>query len=255
MKTYDESFPKQHLGLMTQYWGKVSSINLFSEADLLELEKISHQTGRRYRKYNGGTFIISGINWGSMYDMLYPKLKTCLAYIREDDIISGNLYITRASYGLHLDGIDENEVSTGYVPIKSFLIPLWNLPKKKVSSLIFMSNRFLGFERTFQKGYENSNPYFVDKLPNIYDYSDITWYNYDKTELDKNDKFDKSIHHAYLPHIKLETFDEMKVEEIVNFVPGELIIFDTLQLHVSTNINVSNVNLKSGIRLILWRKL
>ena len=56
---------------------------------------------------------------------------------------------------------------------------------------------------------------------------------------DPNKKFDADFHKKYLGHIELEDLHGLEVSDIIEWRPGSIIMFDSSQLHASSNSHIS----------------
>lgn len=68
--------------------------------------------------------------------------------------------------------------------------------------------------------------------PRFNDYSMLTNY-------DPNKKFDADFHKKYLGHVELEDLHGLEVSDVVEWRAGSIVIFDSSQLHASSNSHIS----------------
>ena len=148
------------------------------------------------------TFITSKVNLSSI-------LKT-----------GGNYFKTTTPFVIHTDTPHEKDI----VPFKNILIPLTIGGGNCYT--IFLKQRHYGVGAHFLKSkqYKEFTP---DKNIKITDYTDLEHYT--------NKKFDKNIYNEYLSHMPYDNLDGLSLETIIEWQIGDIMVFDSTQLHCSNN--------------------
>ena len=77
----------------------------------------------------------------------------------------------------------------------------------------------------------------ISKVDNrCYDYTDVVNY-------DENLKFDEHIHQQYLNHLEIETVDGLTVHDIVEWFPGDVIVFERSRLHCASSCHSEKIGI------------
>ena len=138
---FDEKLPK--------YFGPAEVIeDFFTEEEHMQCMMQVFNTFTRPRHYNGGTFKMEKFEPYPIWKIVYPKLKEKFDWLREDDILSGNGYITSTNYALHMDSCNPNTYfQWDQIAIKSFLIPMFvaKPDNGKDAQFVLFKNRSLGW--------------------------------------------------------------------------------------------------------------
>jgi len=164
-------------------------------------------------------------------------------------------YRSRISFNLHVDSRDGNQD----ILYKNILIPLKH---SGPASTVIFKNTWLGSATRFSKLGRNKFYYKIPRLDGTLEpvedirtvtdlsgyaiteqeladliekrtrtaqsvtqgYSSISGYNPDK-------QFDNKLHNKYLSHIAIEDLHGLEVEQVVEWNPGDVIVFDRQHLH------------------------
>jgi len=245
----------------------------FSEAEVIpdfftdeELDECLFQVFRtftRHRHYGGGTFKMEKFDSSAIWKLVYPKLKEHIPYIREDDILDGNGYITATNYALHMDSCNPSVYfNSNQIAIKSFLVPLFvcqpnSIQGERDASFVLFKNRLLGWECNFSNGESNNVNMTYQK--NVTSYDGLPWVdangNFMDIDTSKLHESTASIYKDHLKQLPEETFYGMEVESVLPYKPGSILMFDPYQPHVTGNKDWSKTRLKGGIRFNIQRRI
>lgn len=259
-----DSWPEELDNILPKFFSKAESIpNFFTEEELDTCLFQLFKTFTKHRHYGGGTFKLEKFDEYPIWKMLYPKLKEHFEWLREDDILTGNGYITATNYALHMDSCNPTTYFHGdQIAIKSFLIPLFvcqpaSVKDERDASFVLFKNRLLGWECNFSNG--GSNDVKMAYQKNVTTYEDLPWIDVDGNLMDMDtSKMHESVKEIYTDHLKQlpeETYYGMEVESVLPYTPGNILIFDPYQPHVTGNKDWSKTRLKGGIRFNIQRKI
>jgi len=252
----DEKLPK--------YFSLAESIpDFFDQEELDQMLFQLFHTFTKHRHYGGGTFKLEKFDEYPIWKLVYPKLKQRFDWLREDDILTGNGYITATNYALHMDSCNPvTYLNGGQIAIKSFLVPLFVcqpnfVQEKRDASFVLFKNRLLGWECNFSNGESNNVKMTYQK--NVTSYDGLPWIDAQgkPMQLDTT-KLHPSTDEIYQTHLKQlpkETYYGMEVESVQPYNPGSILIFDPYQPHVTGNKDWSNTRLKGGIRFNIQRRV
>lgn len=259
-----DQWPTDLDNIMPKFFGKAEFIpNFFSDEELDTILFQLFRTFTKHRHYGGGTFKLEKFDEYPIWKMLYPKLKEHINWIREDDILTGNGYITATNYALHMDSCNPvTYLNANQIAIKSFIIPLFvcqpeNIKDERDSSFVLFKNRLLGWECNFSNG--SSNDVKMTYQKNVTSYDDLPWIDKHgksmKLDTSKMHESTEAIYKDHLKQLPEETYYGMEVETILPYKPGGIIVFDPYQPHVTGNKDWSKTRLKGGIRFNIQRKV
>lgn len=161
---------------------------------------------------------------------------------------TGNYYITTNLHDIHVDLMTENETKYDWaknlLPYKSCVIPL-GISANAQASTAFFKQRHVGYSTTFdtvgQSLQENSMYDIAREYPEF-----VTL------------ETDTSINDDYIfPHVDKENTDPLDIENVFDFVPGDVMIFDACQLHAScvTKTRPNFTALKMGINIQFYHEV
>lgn len=218
------------------------------------------RTFTRSRQYKGGTFKLEKFDTAPIWQMIYPKLKEKFEWLREDDILDGNGYITATNYALHMDSCNPTVYfNNNQIAIKSFLIPLFTCqPDNAIeqADFVLFKNRLLGWECNFSNS--GSNDVKLAYQQNVTTYDDLPWIDekgnpmhIDTTKLAVSNEFYKK----HLSHLPEQTYYGMELEKKVPYKRRSILIFDPYQPHVTGNKEYTKTKLKGGIRFNIQRRI
>lgn len=167
---------------------------------------------------------------------------------------SGNYFITTQLHDAHADLITEEETTEewtdGIIPYKSCVIPLI-ISARAIAHTAFFHQRHVGYSITLDR--ENISSQDDSMYEIAREYPDF--YMMDGSV----SKF-KGIqnHPDYIfPHIPNENNRGLSIENVFEFKPGNIMVFDACQLHASC-VPVDRPNfrwLKSGINIQFYKKI
>lgn len=203
--------------------------NILNQDELEFIWKLAFQDGDVRKNSLGNLFIIGDCVKDS-YNMIKHKLPI------DTEFSGGNFFITNNPYGLHMDGFKENQDNIeNYIVYKNILIPLWIGGSNEGGNLVFFNQRLIDYSSAFNKGGKSEYNQSTYKIH--IDYSDLQYYDQNGHEINKslnNEPLDVEIYNNHLSHIEYARLDGFTVENIFPWVPGDIMIFDALQVHAST---------------------
>lgn len=162
---------------------------------------------------------------------------------------SGNFYITTQLHDAHVDLLTEDETNrfewaSNIIPFKSCVIPLV-ITDGADAHTAFFNERHIGTSITFDRveisSQDNSDYEIARDYPDLYDINGnviVTEEVPDKTGF-------------LFPQIPRGNMQGLSIETVLQFTPGDVMIFDACQIHASC-VKRSKPNykwLKSGINL------
>ena len=247
----DEKLPK--------YFSPAETIeDFFTEEEHLQCMMQMFNTFTRPRHYKGGTFKMEKFDAYPIWKIVYPKLKEKFDWLREDDILDGNGYITATNYALHMDSCNPSiYFNNNQIAIKSFLIPLFVCQpnEERDASFVLFKNRLLGWECNFSNG---NNDVKMTYQKNVSSYDGLPWIdaNGDPMEIDSTKlAVTEEVYNDHLSHLPKETCHGMVLESIQPYKPRSILIFDPYQPHATGDKNWSKTRLKGGIRFNIQRRI
>jgi len=168
---------------------------------------------------------------------------------------SGNFYMTTQLHDAHVDLLTEEETSRfewakNVVPYKSCVIPLI-ITDSADAHTAFFNERHIGTSITFDRvevsSQENSDYEIAREYPDLYDING----NIIRTE-----EWPEKTGFLF-PQIPRGNMQGLSIETVLEFIPGDVMIFDACQIHASC-VKRSKPNykwLKSGINLQFYKEV
>ena len=163
---------------------------------------------------------------------------------------TGNFYITTQLHDAHADLLTADECAQDMfhwtnkmIPYKSAIIPLL-ISSKSFASTAFYKQRHIGHSITLDRvnisSQDNSMYEIAREYPNFHVYEK------DYTGPD-----------MYFPHIPEENNEGLDIETVCRFVPGDIMIFDSCQIHASClSKNLEHYKfLKNGLNIQFYREV
>lgn len=253
-----DKWPLELDTILPKYFSPAETIlDFISEDELETIAMIMFRSFAKRRHYKGGTFKFEEFDCSPIWSMLYPKLKERFDWLRQDDILDGNGYITATTYALHMDSCNPNVYfKHNQIAIKSFILPLFVCkPENNIDSeFVLFKNRLLGWECNFSNKANDVNMVYQQ---NVASYKGLPWVNEQGNlmELDPDTLYVEDIYEKHLSHLPRETYHSMILESIQPYIPNSILIFDPYQPHTTGNKNYSKTKLKGGIRFNIQRKI
>ena len=160
---------------------------------------------------------------------------------------SGNFFITTQLHDAHVDLLTATECytyswSNNVVPYKSVVIPLLITEDAKAHTAFF-NQRHIGYSVTLDRvgvSEQENSDYSISR-----EYPEFTEYG-NKTDAD-----------VIFPHIPEGNMQGLSVETVLDYVPGDIMIFDACQIHASC-VKPTRPNyrwLKSGINIQFYKEV
>lgn len=164
---------------------------------------------------------------------------------------TGNYYITTQLHDLHVDLLTEEECNNeqyswtkNVIPYKSVVIPLM-ISENANAYTVFYKQRHIGYSITLDKAgvsEQKDSMYHLSRDYPIFETVDIQG-EYDVKPL--------------TPHIPKENLEGLEVENVFEFMVGDVMVFDSCQIHASC-VTRSNPNykwLKSGMNIQFYKEI
>jgi hypothetical protein len=167
-------------------------------------------------------------------DFLGESVKTCPA-------VGGHFVLQPCGARVHSDGvkekawynspqeIDEYHPQRRYTSWKSILIPLWcHGEMNKGGHIVFFDQR----ANSFAHAYNSGSSYYKPVTNEETEYLDI---NGNTVDLEK-ERIDQDLYQKYID----KSYDHVKrfsIENVFEWCPGDMLVFDSTQLHVSNQKN------------------
>lgn len=239
--------------------------NIINEDDLKNLTKKVFGGWSESRTYSGGKIIFDSFDYQTqnyIKDFLqsyFPEFVPGSKSIPWEKITTyGNIYITPTEYGLHTDAFSSNVISKNEVTLKNIIIPLYvcglETENPDINNLILMKNRIVDYSKNFQK---NLKSWTVKYQDTVTDYKNLNWTDENGNDLHvQHDQMyiTDEDYQRHLSHItNKEILESFQIEKIAKFNTGNIIIHDTTQVHVTSNMKKKDcfVSNKAGLRLSL----
>ena len=250
-------------GLRNTFHETILKKSIFSESEIIDLTKKLFSNWQSSRTYQGGKFLFDDFTpYMNKYllDLISEKIPegvpgTVLPW-SEVHIDFSNIYVTSSEYGLQTDAFQEWALKKNKISFKNIIIPLGvcgkRLEEENINNVIFMKNRYINYDSSFQKN--PTNEWFVQMQKNIVNYDDLEWFD-DKGEImniDSNKQYITDEQYiTHLSSLERQVLDGFIIEKIAKFDVGNMIIHDSCQTHVTGNMRYKNsaVTNKMGVRL------
>ncbi len=226
---------------------------LISKEQRQWLYAFAFRDGRRIRHNANGTIFISG-NLKQCYDYLENLIEMALPGAKNSPIVDGNFFITPSQYGLHTDSLRQEDylqnlnsfpaqhAQRSWVPWRNIIIPLWVTPPESESQICFFKQRHLDWAHVYNHG--NKTRGIASSYPIITDMSKVQFYDETGTEIPMLDNslpyseehfknfFQTPDGKNLTPPVRLTG---LSPENTFNWTPGDLLVFDSCQLHSTNN--------------------
>jgi hypothetical protein len=244
--------------------------NIFSENELKWLYCFAFSKCRTVRHNANGTIFVSG-NFKTAFQQLKEKILPFLPQAENSVVIDGNFFITPSQYGLHNDSIKESDFTAStvripadhpqrrWVPWKNVIIPIWVAPPDTQSHICFFEQRHIDWSHVYNHGGKTKK--ISTMYPVIDNMADVQFYNA------SGEKITKDLNSVPYPEDHFKSyfrtpqgkdltpyfrFTGLKPEGTFEWTPGDLMIFDAMQLHATNNGN--NVGLPWALKMGLLFK-
>jgi hypothetical protein len=172
------------------------------------------------------------------------------------DSHSGNFYITTQLHDIHADLLTEKEVNehedfSGLIPYKSCVIPL-AIGHNASASTAFFDQRHIGFSITLDRNYQSLQDNSLYEISREYP----DFYMMDGS-ISPQATYDPRGEEFIFPHVDNENLDGLTIESVFDFTPGDIMLFDSCQLHCSCvpRERPNFTGLKNGINIQFYREV
>ena len=232
--------------------------NVFNEKECTELSEFMFRKTKSWRTSSTGNLFFSGNFRTLVKDIIYPKLKDIIPNDIIDwtiiDNVAGNFFHTPHQYGIHTDMPEEqNSFDSNTMVYRSLLIPLYLLgPKqKKPLRMIWFNERIVDNGCTLDYGPDKSVTHYrsfsdYNDIENVYTLDGPT--KIDPTNIMSNEEFEK--HGLTEAPSIMDRYNGISVENSFEWTPGDVFVFDTAQVHSSTQ-GAQPFMTKAGLRISL----
>ncbi len=211
--------------------------NFITPEEVEELKKIelskpaSSREGRPSAEYTEVTFN----NWEEAEkNLLQQRLQQVLG---DFQVWGGNYFSTSVPYLPHVDtGANISEAN-----YKNIVIPLQTYPAGKLTHLVLFKQRYFGNNTGFYgSGVGGVSEFTCNE--SLYDYSAIL-------NLEPNHQIDSQILKTRLNHVNHLNLKGLSISQIIPWKVGSCIIFDSAQIHCSSDFTQQGIIRKSGYSL------
>lgn len=214
---------------------------ILSQDDIERVWKLAFCNGN-VRKNKLGNIFIRGNVIHRAYDIIKDKI------LVKGELYGGNFFITSHPYGLHMDSFKQSEVKQDDTTVyKNVVVPLWIGNSDFGDHLIFFEQRLIDYGSAFN--YRGNTSYAASKYQVYDNYSSLQFVNRHGKNIDKSLNalpFDQDIWNKYLRNIEYPRLTGMTIENIFEWKPRDILIFDSIQIHASNRTQWSN---KMGLLL------
>lgn len=209
--------------------------NFLTESELQVLKELRDKKAQEKNIYGkAADAVFVNPCWGRVEPIIGDRLRSLLG----DFIVTeGNFFSTRNPFTLHADTGKDPEA----ILYKGVLIPLEVEPQEIPTFTIFFKQRWLGLAANFYKGCTEAPECRYND--DIFDYSEVIGFKGETP-------FDRDVFDEYLSHAEYSTLTGLEVDEIVEWRPGRVIIFDRCQLHSSDCFRKRGIEMKCGLQLL-----
>jgi hypothetical protein len=146
----------------------------------------------------------------------------------------GNYFRTTTPFVVHTDTPHEKNIT----PYKNILIPLTTDSENCYT--IMLTQRHYGVGAHFLKS-DRYNHFTPDKNIKITDYTHLEHYT--------NKNIDKKLYEQYLTHMPYDNLHGLSIETVIKWKVGDIIFFDSTQLHCSNNFKSETPKEKHALSL------
>ena len=184
-------------------------------------------TGGNVRKNKLGNIFVSGNVVNKAYEILRAQIPL------QAEMYGGNFFIACHHYGPHMDSFHKNnEVDDGTTVYKNVIVPLWIGGSEKGDNITFYKQRLIDYGSAFggDPAYNKERKHHLHPDPTV-----LQFYNHDGNAIPKD-----------------QNRKEFDVESVFAWRPGDLIVFDSIQVHSSNRVSWTN---KMGLLLKFSKRI
>lgn len=166
---------------------------------------------------------------------LFHSLQNILKeYIGEFKVRNVHFFETEVPHVIHNDDTFEN-----IKPYKAFTIPLKIFGSSDDIKLILFDQYFYYGPAKFFNGETNDREVFYNQSVTNYEYVSYT----------NNKGIDKNVQKKYLTHCNKEWLKGLSINTVLDWKIGNILCFDSLQLHCSSDFTTQGVYKKIGLSI------
>ena len=164
---------------------------------------------------------------------LFHSLQNILKeYIGEFKVRNAHFFETEVPHVIHNDDIFEDSK-----PYKAFTIPLKIFGRASDIKLILFDQYFYHGPAKFFNGETSEREVFYNE--SITNYGNLSYTN--------NKGIDKEFQGKYLTHCKDKWLEGLSINTVLDWTVGNILCFDSLQLHCSSDFTTQGVSKKIGL--------
>lgn len=171
-------------------------------------------------------------------ELLQPKLQKLLGPF---EVWGGNYFSTSLPYAPHVD-TGEGILQANY---KNVVIPMSMFPGNKETHLILFKQRYFGNNTGFYASGE-SYPKEFTANGELFEYSRVLGY-------DPSHTIEESLLSSHLAHLNPKNLQGFSIDRILPWRIGSCIIFDSAQIHCSSDFRRQGISRKSALSLFTVR--
>jgi hypothetical protein len=166
-------------------------------------------------------------------NFLFYNLEIILKkYVGEFKVRNAHFFETEVPHVIHNDDIFEDSK-----PYKAFTIPLKIFGSLDDIKLILFDQYFYHGPAKFFNGETSEREVFYNKS--------VT--NYENLSYTNNKGIDKEFQEKYLTHCKTKWLEGLSINTVLDWTVGNILCFDSLQLHCSSDFTKQGVSKKIGL--------
>ena len=170
-----------------------------------------------------------------LHDQVVKKLlSTIKEHIGEFEITAGFFFYTDYPHIIHNDDtfeLPENVYKAITIPLKLEAVKINQYPK-----LCFFDQYYFHGPSKFFKGEDHIDTYYNKQ---VYDYKNVDGIT-DKKFIDKEGLF---------PHLKSKWLEGLSLHSTLAWIPGNIMIFDSLRLHCASDFRKLGIRSKTAISI------
>jgi len=209
--------------------------NFLATNDLIYLISLfdDHQDNKIYK--NTGPITLDLVHY---YDnhLIKKILNKIKEIIGNYEVTSAFFFKTDYPHVIHNDDtylLPNNVYKAITIPLKLYTEKLIGYPKL----CFFDQFYFHGPAKFFNK--DTDIPTYYNKQ--IYDYSDV--------DNIATEEFDKELYEKYFTHVKPKWLEGLSLHSVLDWIPGNALIFDSVRLHCASDFRKLNIQAKLGISI------
>jgi len=223
---------EQKQQILNRYSNTIVHKNIVSNKIILHLLNIFYNSPKIVK--NTGPVVLNYDPTKKIKEAWFNPVQELVNTIVDDDIFVWMSVMFRVEQPHILHNDDSLDVL--YNLHKTVVLPLDIV---KPTNFVIFDQSYLDGPVKLRRGAKKQHKIHYNK--NLTDYTDIINYT-DKP-------FDTHVWNSYLSHIPYESLHGLTVEKVVEWVPGDAIVFDTGKIHCGANFIKQGITTKTGLSI------